>query len=132
MQVNPRWDHLAVCATLHAGRGMPDVASRALVAALVRASAGWGADDGAIASSQPLLAQAAALQLGSGASQWPQQHLQQQQQQHLQQQQQQLLLRGGRRQALPVLGLVDWNPGGLAILLTYKCGSAALGLESAR
>ncbi|XP_020685355.1 meiotic recombination protein SPO11-2 [Dendrobium catenatum] len=33
---------------------------------------------------------------------------------------------------LPILGLVDWNPAGLAILSTYKYGSIAMGLESYR
>jgi DNA topoisomerase VI subunit A len=37
-----------------------------------------------------------------------------------------------QQQSLPVLGLVDWNPGGVSILLAYKYGAAALGLESAR
>eukprot|EP00775_Hariotina_reticulata_P005622 gene5622-5861_t len=69
------------------GRGMPDIASRAFLAALVRAS-----------SSQ--------VSAGDG---------------------------GGRRSALiPVLGLVDWNPAGVAILLSYKFGCAAMGLEAAQ
>ncbi|XP_020579272.1 meiotic recombination protein SPO11-2-like [Phalaenopsis equestris] len=33
---------------------------------------------------------------------------------------------------MPILGLVDWNPAGLAILSTYKYGSIAMGLESYR
>ncbi|KAG6486966.1 meiotic recombination protein SPO11-2-like [Zingiber officinale] len=33
---------------------------------------------------------------------------------------------------LPILGLVDWNPAGLAILCTYKFGSVNMGLESYR
>lgn len=33
---------------------------------------------------------------------------------------------------LPVLGLVDWNPAGVYILLSYKYGTAAMGLEAAR
>ncbi|KAL3682037.1 hypothetical protein R1sor_000059 [Riccia sorocarpa] len=33
--------------------------------------------------------------------------------------------------ALPILGLVDWNPAGLAILCTYKFGSMRMGLETA-
>lgn len=37
-----------------------------------------------------------------------------------------------QQQGLPVLGLVDWNPGGVGILLAYKYGCAAMGLESAR
>lgn len=36
------------------------------------------------------------------------------------------------RASIPVLGLVDWNPGGVAILLSYKFGSAAMGLEAAQ
>ncbi|KAF6253724.1 Spo11/DNA topoisomerase VI subunit A [Scenedesmus sp. NREL 46B-D3] len=63
------------------GRGMPDIASRAFLAALVAASS-------------------------SAAD--------------------------GSRRPLPVLGLVDWNPGGVAILLSYKHGSAAMGLEGQR
>jgi len=31
-----------------------------------------------------------------------------------------------------VVGVFDYNPGGLQVLLTYKCGSAGLGLESFR
>ncbi|XP_015084761.1 meiotic recombination protein SPO11-2 [Solanum pennellii] len=33
---------------------------------------------------------------------------------------------------LPVLGLVDWNPAGLAILCTFKFGSIGMGLEAYR
>jgi hypothetical protein len=33
---------------------------------------------------------------------------------------------------LPVLGLVDWNPAGVAILLSYKFGNQAMGLEAGR
>ncbi|XP_077245504.1 sporulation 11-2 isoform X2 [Tasmannia lanceolata] len=33
---------------------------------------------------------------------------------------------------LPILGLVDWNPAGLAILCTYKFGSIGMGLEAYR
>ncbi|KAL0022978.1 hypothetical protein WJX79_000837 [Trebouxia sp. C0005] len=33
---------------------------------------------------------------------------------------------------LPVLGLVDWNPSGVAILGVYKWGSVRMGLESPR
>ncbi|KAK6158278.1 hypothetical protein DH2020_005592 [Rehmannia glutinosa] len=33
---------------------------------------------------------------------------------------------------LPILGLVDWNPAGLAILCTFKFGSVAMGLEAYR
>jgi meiotic recombination protein SPO11 len=33
---------------------------------------------------------------------------------------------------IPVLGLCDWNPFGISILLTYKLGSARMGLESYR
>ncbi|KAL3635606.1 hypothetical protein CASFOL_020153 [Castilleja foliolosa] len=33
---------------------------------------------------------------------------------------------------LPILGLVDWNPAGLAILCTFKYGSVAMGLEAYR
>lgn len=33
---------------------------------------------------------------------------------------------------LPVLGFVDWNPAGVHILLCYKYGTAAMGLEAAR
>ncbi|KAG8375019.1 hypothetical protein BUALT_Bualt10G0056000 [Buddleja alternifolia] len=33
---------------------------------------------------------------------------------------------------LPILGLVDWNPAGLAILCTFKFGSIAMGLEAYR
>lgn len=73
---------------------MPDVASRAFLAAVVEASRGWSA--------------AAAGGSASLSSQWQQQ------------------------QGLPVLGLVDWNPGGVGILLAYKYGCAAMGLESAR
>lgn len=32
---------------------------------------------------------------------------------------------------VPVLGLVDWNPGGVAILAAYKLGSVGMGLEAA-
>jgi hypothetical protein len=71
---------------------MPDVASRAFLAAVVEASRGWGTAAGGSASL---------------SSQWQQ-------------------------QGLPVLGLVDWNPGGVGILLAYKYGCAAMGLESAR
>lgn len=39
---------------------------------------------------------------------------------------------GSSSRPLPVLGLVDWNPGGVAILLSYKHGSAAMGLEAQR
>jgi DNA topoisomerase VI subunit A len=87
---------------LYAGRGMPDVASRAFLASLVKASREWGtaaAAGGGFGSSNSFVSQA-----------------------------------GSQRQppALPVLGLVDWNPGGVSILLAYKYGCAALGLESAR
>jgi hypothetical protein len=75
---------------------MPDVASRAFLAAVVEASTGWGT--------------AATGGYASLSSQWQQQ----------------------QQQSLPVLGLVDWNPGGVSILLAYKYGAAALGLESAR
>ncbi|KAF8066174.1 SPO11-2 [Scenedesmus sp. PABB004] len=70
--------HEALPCVLLTGRGMPDLASRAFLAALVAACA-----------------------------------------------------RGGDP-AVPVLGLVDWNPGGAAILAAYKFGSAAMGLEGAR
>ncbi|XP_051136855.1 meiotic recombination protein SPO11-2 [Andrographis paniculata] len=33
---------------------------------------------------------------------------------------------------LPILGLVDWNPAGLAILCTFKHGSITMGLEAYR
>ncbi|XP_073316001.1 meiotic recombination protein SPO11-2 [Primulina huaijiensis] len=33
---------------------------------------------------------------------------------------------------LPILGLVDWNPAGLAILCTFKHGSIGMGLEAYR
>lgn len=33
---------------------------------------------------------------------------------------------------LPVVGLVDWNPSGVAILASYKMGSTRMGLESTR
>ena len=33
---------------------------------------------------------------------------------------------------LPVVGLVDWNPSGVAILAIYKMGSTRMGLESTR
>ena len=33
---------------------------------------------------------------------------------------------------LPVYGLVDWNSWGVGVLLTYKLGSARLGVESHR
>ncbi|KAI3772306.1 hypothetical protein L6452_03488 [Arctium lappa] len=33
---------------------------------------------------------------------------------------------------MPVLGLVDWNPAGLAILCTFKYGSIGMGLEAFR
>ncbi|KAL3498905.1 hypothetical protein ACH5RR_041637 [Cinchona calisaya] len=33
---------------------------------------------------------------------------------------------------LPILGLVDWNPAGLAILCTFKFGSIGMGLEAYR
>lgn len=33
---------------------------------------------------------------------------------------------------MPVLGLVDWNPAGLAILCTFKHGSIGMGLEAFR
>ncbi|KZV31531.1 hypothetical protein F511_07382 [Dorcoceras hygrometricum] len=33
---------------------------------------------------------------------------------------------------LPILGLVDWNPAGLAILCTFKYGSIGMGLEAYR
>ncbi|KAL2238263.1 meiotic recombination protein SPO11-2 [Sesamum indicum] len=33
---------------------------------------------------------------------------------------------------MPILGLVDWNPAGLAILCTFKFGSIAMGLEAYR
>nr|XP_027080749.1 meiotic recombination protein SPO11-2 isoform X2 [Coffea arabica] len=33
---------------------------------------------------------------------------------------------------MPILGLVDWNPAGLAILCTYKFGSIGMGLEAYR
>ncbi|KAL8543576.1 hypothetical protein ACS0TY_004224 [Phlomoides rotata] len=33
---------------------------------------------------------------------------------------------------LPILGLVDWNPAGLAILCTFKFGSITMGLEAYR
>lgn len=32
--------------------------------------------------------------------------------------------------SLPVVGLFDYNPHGVRILLTYKCGSTRMGLES--
>jgi DNA topoisomerase VI subunit A len=92
---------LAMCLLLCAGRGMPDVASRAFLASLVKASRQWGTAAAAAGGGLG----------GSCASQ-----------------------AGSQRQppALPVLGLVDWNPGGVSILLAYKYGCAALGLESAR
>ncbi len=31
---------------------------------------------------------------------------------------------------LPILGLFDWNVGGLGVMLTYKYGSVAMGLEA--
>ncbi len=31
---------------------------------------------------------------------------------------------------LPILGLIDWNVGGLGVMLTYKYGSVAMGLEA--
>lgn len=77
---------------------MPDVASRAFLAAVVEASKGWGAAG----------AGAAVGTSASLSSQWQ------------------------KQQPLPVLGLVDWNLGGVGILLAYKYGCAALGLESAR
>ncbi|XP_072964701.1 meiotic recombination protein SPO11-2 isoform X1 [Typha angustifolia] len=33
---------------------------------------------------------------------------------------------------IPIFGLVDWNPAGLAIICTYKYGSISMGLESYR
>ncbi|KAL6502367.1 hypothetical protein OROHE_024645 [Orobanche hederae] len=33
---------------------------------------------------------------------------------------------------LPILGIVDWNPAGLAILCTFKYGSVTMGLEAYR
>lgn len=33
---------------------------------------------------------------------------------------------------LPMLGLVDWNPAGAAILATYKFGNQRMGLEAPR
>ncbi|XP_024984774.1 meiotic recombination protein SPO11-2 [Cynara cardunculus var. scolymus] len=33
---------------------------------------------------------------------------------------------------MPILGLVDWNPAGLAILCTFKYGSIGMGLEAFR
>ncbi|GER42523.1 type 2 DNA topoisomerase 6 subunit A [Striga asiatica] len=33
---------------------------------------------------------------------------------------------------LPIIGLVDWNPAGLAILCTFKYGSVTMGLEAYR
>ncbi|RAL53417.1 hypothetical protein DM860_007089 [Cuscuta australis] len=33
---------------------------------------------------------------------------------------------------IPILGLVDWNPAGLAILCTFKYGSIGMGLEAFR
>lgn len=94
---------LALLPLLCAGRGMPDVASRAFLASLVKASREWGT-----------AAAAAGGGWGSSSSYASQ--------------------AGSQRQppALPVLGLVDWNPGGVSILLAYKYGCAALGLESAR
>lgn len=89
---------LLLLIVLFAGRGMPDVASRAFLAAVAEASKGWGT-----------AATAASGGYASLSSQWQQQ-----------------------QQSLPVLGLVDWNPGGVSILLAYKYGAAALGLESAR
>jgi meiotic recombination protein SPO11 len=32
---------------------------------------------------------------------------------------------------LPVIGLVDWNPAGVSILVTYKLGNRRMGLEAA-
>lgn len=101
---------------------MPDVASRAFLAAVVEASRSWGLDGGGLAASQPALGGGAApwsqpRALGGWASQplgAP------------------LAAAGRRGRPLPVLGLVDWNPGGLGILATYRFGSAALGLEAAR
>jgi len=34
--------------------------------------------------------------------------------------------------ALPIVGLFDWNPGGVGVMLAYKQGSIALGLEGYR
>ncbi len=34
--------------------------------------------------------------------------------------------------ALPLLGLVDWNPAGVTILTTYKQGAVRMGLEAGR
>ncbi|XP_019160406.1 PREDICTED: meiotic recombination protein SPO11-2 [Ipomoea nil] len=34
--------------------------------------------------------------------------------------------------SIPILGLVDWNPAGLAILCTFKYGSIGMGLEAFR
>nr|GME00458.1 meiotic recombination protein SPO11-2 [Ipomoea batatas] len=34
--------------------------------------------------------------------------------------------------SIPILGLVDWNPAGLAILCTFKYGSIGMGLEAYR
>jgi meiotic recombination protein SPO11 len=33
---------------------------------------------------------------------------------------------------VPLLGLVDWNPSGVAILCTYKYGNQRMGLEAGR
>lgn len=88
---------------------MPDVASRAFLAAVVEASRGWGPEAATAAAAGGTGSASARL----ASSQWQQQQQQQQ-------------------AALPVLGLVDWNPGGVGILLAYKYGCAALGLESAR
>lgn len=32
--------------------------------------------------------------------------------------------------SLPIVGLFDWNPGGVGVMLAYKQGSIAMGLES--
>lgn len=105
------WEQLP-CVLL-TGRGMPDMASRALLAALVAGGNGGGGGgaggfDGSAGSD------------AAGSFGWSQQHLQQQQSQRQ------------RATTLPVLGLVDWNPSGVAILLAYKHGTAGLGLEAGR
>eukprot|EP00879_Flechtneria_rotunda_P028392 GHRR01030499.1.p2 GENE.GHRR01030499.1~~GHRR01030499.1.p2 ORF type:complete len:167 (+),score=61.40 GHRR01030499.1:105-605(+) len=73
------------------GRGMPDIATRAFVAAVTRSAA--AGPSGVAAGSNHL---------------------------------------ASNNNGLPVLGFVDWNPPGVAILLAYKYGTAAMGLEAAR
>lgn len=41
-----------------------------------------------------------------------------------------LLKRLQEELCLPIVGLFDWNPGGMGVYITYRYGSVKMGLES--